>query len=219
MAVWDGFGEPQQNSPHTSKGSSDTADAEAAKTNLIEHMDAEETATWQDEAKLMAKNAAPMVLSSLLEYSLSTATMVTVGHLGAIELGAASLGSMIANFTAYNIYHGLATGQDSLCAQSYGSGAKHMVAVHFQRMSCFLLLVTIPIVALWSTAETILPAILPTKDANVAFLTARYLQVVAVGAPAYAIFESSKRCLQAQGVYTASCIILLICSPINAFMN
>ncbi|KAJ5133577.1 MATE efflux family protein [Penicillium atrosanguineum] len=217
MAVSGETSQPLPESLHTKDYT--PVDAEVANNHTDENIHTRESITWQGEAKQMSKNAAPIILSSILEYSLSTTTMIVVGRLGTTELGAASLGSMIANFTAYNVYHGLATGQDSLCAQAYGSGAKHMVAVHFQRMTCFLLLVTIPIIALWSAADIILPALLPTKDPSLAILTSRYLQVVAFGAPAYAMFESSKRYMQAQGVYTASFFILLICSPINAFMN
>ena len=173
--------------------------------------------TWQFEARSIGRNATPLALSCLLEYSLSTATMVTVGRLGTIELGAASLASMTANFTAYTVYHGLATSLDTLGAQAYGSGKRHLVSVHFQRTVYFLLLVTVPILALWSVADRILPRIFPHRDTAV--LAGRYLQVAALGTPAYAIFESAKRYLQVQGIYSASLYSLIICAPFNAFLN
>ncbi len=58
---------------------------------------------------------------------------------------------------------------------------------------------------------------MPEKD--VAVLAGRYLRIVLIGAPGYATFESGKRYLQAQGLFSASLYVLLICAPLNAFMN
>ena len=78
--------------------------------------------TWQREAKVIARYSAPLIITFLLQYSLTVASIVTVGHLGTTELGACSLASMTANITGYAIYQGLATSLDTLCAQAYGSG-------------------------------------------------------------------------------------------------
>ncbi|KAL2822973.1 mate-domain-containing protein [Aspergillus granulosus] len=173
--------------------------------------------TWRREAKVIGKNAAPLVVTFLLQYSLTVASIFTLGHLGKKELGAVSLASMSASITGYAVYQGLATSLDTLCAQAYGSGKKKLVGLQMQRMVYFLWAITIPIAVLWYYADKILIRIVPEED--VAKLAGLYLKVVALGAPGYACFESGKRFVQAQGIFSASLYVLLICAPLNAFMN
>lgn len=94
--------------------------------------------TWQRESKVLTRYSAPLILTFLLQYSLTAASIFAVGHLGTIELGAVSLASMTANITGYAIYQGLATSLDTLCAQAYGSGRKKLVGLQMQRMVCSL---------------------------------------------------------------------------------
>ncbi|OAX80667.1 hypothetical protein ACJ72_04991 [Emergomyces africanus] len=173
--------------------------------------------TWGREAKVLSRYTAPLMITFLLQYSLTVASIFTVGHLGKVELGAVSLASMTANITGYSIYHGLSTSLDTLCAQAFGSGKKHLVGLHMQRMVYFLWVMTIPIGFVWYFADRILMAIVPEKE--VAVLAGLYLKVVLLGAPGYACFESGKRFVQAQGLFSAGLMVLLICAPLNAFFN
>ncbi|KAB8223304.1 mate-domain-containing protein [Aspergillus novoparasiticus] len=173
--------------------------------------------TWRREAQVIGKNAAPLMATFLLQYSLTVASIFTLGHLGKKELGAVSLASMSANITGYAVYQGLATSLDTLCAQAYGSGRKKLVGLQMQKMVFFLCTISIPIAVLWFFADKILMKIVPEKD--VAALAGLYLKVVILGAPGYACFESGKRYVQAQGLFSASLYVLLICAPLNAFMN
>jgi MATE family multidrug resistance protein len=63
--------------------------------------------SWQRETKTIFKYSLPMVITFILQYTLTVASIFTVGHLGPIELGAVSLASMTANITGYAIYQGL----------------------------------------------------------------------------------------------------------------
>lgn len=173
--------------------------------------------TWKREALVISRYATPLVLTFLLQYSLTVASIFTVGHLGKRELGAVSLASMSASITGYAVYQGLATSLDTLCAQAYGSGKKKLVGLQMQRMVIFLWTVTIPIALLWFFADKILMKIVPDQD--VASLAGLYLKVLVLGAPGYACFESGKRYMQAQGLFSASLYVLLICAPLNGFMN
>ena len=47
--------------------------------------------TWQREAKVLVSYSAPLILTFILQYSLTMASIFVVGHLGKIELGAVSL--------------------------------------------------------------------------------------------------------------------------------
>ncbi|EDN03210.1 conserved hypothetical protein [Histoplasma mississippiense (nom. inval.)] len=118
--------------------------------------------TWRREAKVLSKYTVPLMITFILQYSLTVASIFTVGHLGKVELGAVSL-------------------------------------------------------AIWFFAERILMVIVPEKD--VAVLTGLYLKIVLLGAPGYACFESGKRFVQAQGLFSAGLVVLVICAPLNAFLN
>jgi MATE family multidrug resistance protein len=152
-----------------------------------------------------------------LQYSFSLVTLFVVGHIGTDELGAVSLATMTANITGLAVYEGLATSLDTLCAQAYGSGRKEMVGLHLQRMILFMLLVTLPIGAIWLSSGWILAALVPEKE--LAHLAGRYLSILLAGAPGYAIFEAGKRFTQAQGLFNASLFVLLIATPVNILLN
>lgn len=173
--------------------------------------------TWQREAKTLWRYSSPLVVTFVLQYSLTVASIFTVGHLGTVELGAVSLASMTANISGYAIYQGLATSLDTLCAQAYGSGRRHLVGLQLQRMVYFLWTLTIPIGIVWLSAEKILELIVPEQKS--AQLAGLYLRVLLIGAPGYACFESGKRFVQAQGLFSATTYVLLIAAPLNAFMN
>ena len=173
--------------------------------------------TWQREAKVLATYSLPLMATFLLQYSLTLASVFAVGHIGTAELGAVSLASMTANITGYAVYQGLATSLDTLCAQAYGSGRKKLVGLQMQRMIYFLWAITVPIGIIWLLSEQILLAIVP--EPAVAELAGMYLKIVLIGAPGYAAFEAGKRFVQAQGLFSASLYVLIICAPFNAFMN
>lgn len=173
--------------------------------------------SWQREGLVMARFSAPLMVTFVLQYSLTVASIFTLGHKGNIELGAASLASMSANITGIAIYQGLATSLDTLCAQAYGSGRKQLVGLQMQRMIYFLWVITIPIGIVWLSSDIILRRIVPEPE--VARLAGLYLKVMLFGAPGYVVFESAKRFFQAQGLFSASLYVLLVCAPLNAFMN
>ncbi|KAJ9628460.1 hypothetical protein H2203_002358 [Taxawa tesnikishii (nom. ined.)] len=173
--------------------------------------------TWQREAKTIATYSVPLMVTFTLQYSLTVASIFTVGHMGTAELGGVSLAGMTANITGYAIYQGLATSLDTLCAQAYGSGHKKLVGLQMQRMTYFLWIVTIPIAIVWLLADKILLHIVP--EPAVANLAGLYLRVVLAGAPGFAAFEAGKRFVQAQGLFSASLYVLLFCAPFNAFLN
>lgn len=183
---------------------------EAVKAGLI-------NTTWRREAEVIIRYSAPLMVTFLLQYSLTVASIFTIGHLGKEELGAVSLASMTVSITGNAVYSGLATSLDTLCAQAYGSGKRKLVGLQMLRMIYFLLVVTIPIATLWYYSENILAKIVPEK--RVAEMAGLYLKVALLGLPGYACFESGKRYLQAQGVFSASLYVLIICAPLNAFMN
>lgn len=173
--------------------------------------------SWPVESKLLARYSTPLFVTYLLQYSFQTTTVIVAGRLGTNELGAVSLASMTANVTGLAIYEGLATSLDTLCSQAYGGGKKELVGLHVQRMVYLLLLVTIPIGAIWFCSPWILEALVPEKE--LAQLAGTYLRIFLMGMPGYAMFEAGKRLVQAQGDFTGSMAVLFICAPLNIVLN
>lgn len=115
---------------------------------------------------------------------------------------------MSAAITCIAPFQGLATSLDTLCAQAYGSGHKHLVGLQFQRMTYFLFLLTVPIAVLWMNAESILRQMVP--DAESARLAGLYMKVNIIGMPGIILFEGGKRFTQAQGPFR----LRHTCSPL-----
>ena len=114
-------------------------------------------------------------------------------------------------------FQGLATSLDTLCAQAYGSGHKHLVGLQCQRMVCFLFALSGPVIVLWCFSESILGAIVPEPES--ARLAGLYLKVMIFSIPGMILFEVGKRFTQAQGLFHATTYVLLIAAPINIFVN
>ncbi|KAI1776908.1 multidrug and toxin extrusion protein [Hypoxylon cercidicola] len=173
--------------------------------------------TWQREAKTIATYSRSLILTFLLQYSVNIASIFAVGRIGKVELGAVSLATMSANILCYAPMQGLATSLDTLCAQAYGSGHKHLVGLQLQRMLYFLWSLTIPVAILFFFAKDILLLIVP--DPRSAELAGLYLRIVTAGVPGFAAFEGGKRFVQSQGLFIATTYVLLIAAPLNILVN
>lgn len=124
---------------------------------------------------------------------------------------------MTANILCYAPMQGLATSLDTLCAQAYGSGHKHLVGLQLQRMIYFLWSLVIPASVLFFFAEDILMHIVP--DPRSAELAGLYLRIVTIGVPGFAAFEAGKRFVQSQGLFVATTYVLIIAAPLNILVN
>lgn len=182
-----------------------------------EEADDKSATAWKKELKVLLKYSLPLILSSILQYTLTGTSVIAVGHLGKKELGAVTLAFMTANVTGYCVYAGLATCLDTLCAQAYGAGKSHLVGLHLQRMVYFLWLTTIPIAAIWLSGTQILLLIIPERES--AELAGLFLKLLVLGAPGFAAFEAGKRFVLAQGLFNANLYVLLVCAPLNALMH
>ncbi|OAA58155.1 Multi antimicrobial extrusion protein [Cordyceps fumosorosea ARSEF 2679] len=123
---------------------------------------------------------------------------------------------MTAAMTCLAPFIGLATSLDTLCAQAYGDGRKHLVGLQCQRCFWFLCCAAIPVAVLWLSSEPILARIV---DAETARLAGLYLKIMTLSIPAYITFETGKRILQAQGLFREISYIILVVAPINILVN
>jgi len=210
-----------ENDPLLGGGRRPAAAAHEEEVHLDEQWDAAVAAgqiktTWQREAKTIATYSRSLIVTFLLQYSLTMASIFAVARLGTLELGAVTLASMTANITFYAPIQGLATSLDTLCAQAFGSGHKQLVGLYLQRMVYFLWILIIPISVVWLNAERILSTMIPADSAK---LAASYLRIILLGTPGYAAFEAGKRFVQAQGLFSATTYVLLIAAPTNMALN
>lgn len=173
--------------------------------------------TVKSEIKVLASYSIPLIFTFLLEQMFPVVCSLTVGHLGKTELAAVSLASMTTNIT-YAVFEGIATSLDTLCPLAYGAGKYYSVGVHMQRCVAFSMVVFVPFGFVWWFSEPILSCVMPNEP-ELIHLTSKFLRVSILGAPAYIVFESMKRFLQAQGIFDAGIYVLMICAPLNIFMS
>ncbi len=115
------------------------------------------------------------------------------------------------------IYSGFVSALDSLLPAAYSSAHPWTVGVWTQRMGLILIVLLLPITAIWWAAESILLAL--GQDPIIAELAARYLFVLSFALPAYAGFETLRRYLQAQGLFSAPTVAVGLASIINVPLN
>jgi MATE family multidrug resistance protein len=185
--------------------------------SIILKSDGDFDTTWRIESSLLFKYSAPLILTYLLQYSYNLVMVIVAGQLGAEELAAASLASMTANITGLCVFEGMATSLDTLTSQAYGSGRKKLVGLHVQRMWAMMLVAVIPIGAIWISSPWILQRLVP--EPKLATLAGTFLRYYLIGVPGYAMFEAGKRFMQAQGNFTASLVVVMICAPLNILWN
>lgn len=177
-----------------------------------------QTTTSLIELKALVKSSIPLVMTFLLQNSLSTVSVFSVGHLGAAELAAVSMGVMTANITGYSTIQGIATALDTLCPQAFGAKNYHLVGIYLQKCTALIFVVMFPILIVWLFfGHSLIKLVVP--DPETAKFAAVYLQYITPGIPAYIVFECGKRFLQAQGVYHISTYVLLVAAPSNLIMN
>jgi hypothetical protein len=188
----------------TSAGYGTLADPDELEALLGQDEEEIETSAGK-EAWLLCKYSVPLMVTYLLQYGFSLVTIFVVGHIGTDELGAVSLATMTANITGFAVYEGLATSLDTLCAQAYGSGKKEQVGLHLQRMAIFMLLITIPIGAVWVCSGWILAALVPEKE--LAMLAGKYLRILLIGNLTLGYSKAIHQSAPWHGVLTLRCSI------------
>lgn len=172
------------------------------------------------ETKVLFKYSIPLIITFLLQYSLTVASVFSVGRLGSTQLAAVSLSSMTANISGYAIIQGVSTCLDTLCAQAYGRLDFNAVGLHFIRCCYLLFILYVPMFILWFfLSKPILLFIIGNENPELIILATTYLKVLGFGLPGFILFENSKHFLQSQGIFHASTYVLIVCAPLNALLN
>ncbi|KAM0746448.1 MATE efflux family protein [Meredithblackwellia eburnea MCA 4105] len=170
----------------------------------------------KQELSILLKYMVPICGTHFLEYSLLVVTVISVGHLGTVELAASSLASMTSNVVALSVIQGFCTALDTLCPQAYTSKPKD-TSLYALRTFFLLLCLIVPQTIIFWNSEVILLGL--KQDPRVAERAATYLKVLSFGLPGYAGFECIRRWLQAQGLMLAPVITLIVAAPLNVVLN
>ncbi|KAA8524628.1 hypothetical protein F0562_011051 [Nyssa sinensis] len=94
-------------------------------------------ATWI-ELKLLFRLPAPAAAVYLINYVMSMFTQIFSGHLGNLELAAASLGNNGIQTFAYGIMLGMGSAVETLRGQAYGAQKYDMLGIYLQRSTVLL---------------------------------------------------------------------------------
>lgn len=206
-----------ENEPSTNSAIQDN-DFEAAEALLDQKPHSlSDTRTWRAELWLLFTYSVPLIGTYLLQYFYAVVTIFVAGHIGSDALAAASIGVTTMTIIGHAIFEGMATALDTLCAQAYGSGNLKGVGLNVQRMMLLMGVTAIPIGTFWIASPWVLA--LFVKQEYLAKMAGHFLQVSLIGLPGYAMFEAGKRFLQAQGEFNSSLVVLVICAPVNVFLN
>ncbi|KAL6332223.1 hypothetical protein AAG906_001938 [Vitis piasezkii] len=162
------------------------------------------TATWI-ELKLLFRLAAPAVLVYLINNAMSLSTRVFAGHLGNLELAAASLGNSGIQLFAYGLMLGMGSAVETLCGQAYGANRSEMLGIYLQRATVVLTATGFPLTVIYVFAKPIL--LLLGESSAVASEAAVFVYGLIPQIFAYAVNFPIQKFLQAQSIVAPSAII------------
>lgn len=146
-------------------------------------------------------------------------SMIWVGQLGTKEMAAMSLANMTLNCTSLSVIVGFASALEGMCSQAYTSGTRGASG------STLAAVRTMVILGMWMVPQALFlwnihPIFLRLHvHPPLAAMAAQALRILLFALPGYALFETSRRWLQAQAITSIPTIILLVVSPLNALLS
>ncbi|KAI9504129.1 mate-domain-containing protein, partial [Coemansia spiralis] len=168
----------------------------------------------KEEFRWLAASSVPVVVTYFLQFSLGFANFVAIGNLGAKEMAATSLAYMVSGVFALAPALGYASAMDTFCSSAFtASTDKTLVGLHFQRGIVAVTLHLIPVSFVFLNMERLM--LLLGQDAEIAELCGQYMRVFLPGVLPWALYECTKRYLQAQGIMRTSTIVILIAAPVH----
>ncbi|KAM7270357.1 hypothetical protein ACFE04_029571 [Oxalis oulophora] len=164
-------------------------------------------ATWL-ESKLLFYLAAPAVVVYAINYLMSMSTQIMAGHLGNLELAAASLGNNGIQVFAYGLMLGMGSAVETLCGQAFGANKYEMLGVYLQRSTILLTLTGILLSIMYIFAQPIL--LFLGESPEIASAAALFVYGLIPQIFAYAINFPIQKFLQAQSIVAPSAYISLV---------
>ncbi|XP_037438245.1 protein DETOXIFICATION 40-like [Triticum dicoccoides] len=140
----------------------------------------------------------------MINYLMSMSTQIFSGHLGTLELAAASLGNTGIQVFAYGLMLGMGSAMETLCRQAYGANKFDMLTIDMQRCTVLLMATGVPLTVMFTFSRPILvllgesPEIAPTA----VFVYGLIPQIFA-----YAANFPNQKFMQAQSIMAPSAYI------------
>ncbi|GFZ06328.1 MATE efflux family protein [Actinidia rufa] len=161
-------------------------------------------ASWI-ELKVLFRLAGPAVLMYMINNAMSMSTRIFAGHLGNLELAAASLGNQGIQLFAYGLMLGMGSAVETLCGQAYGAHKYEMLGIYLQRSTIVLTVTGLPLAVIYLLSEKIL--LLLGQSTAVAMQAAIFVYGLIPQIFAYAINFPIQKFLQAQSIVGPSAYI------------
>ncbi|XP_030533433.1 protein DETOXIFICATION 40-like isoform X2 [Rhodamnia argentea] len=161
-------------------------------------------ATWI-ELKTLFRLAAPAVIVYLLNNVTSMSTQIFCGHLGNLELAAASLGNNGIQIFAYGLMLGMGSAVETLCGQAYGAHKYEMLGIYLQRSTILLMATGIPVMFIYIFSKQLL--LLLGESTSIASSAAVFVYGLIPQIFAYAANFPIQKFLQSQSIVNPSAYI------------
>ncbi|XWS15582.1 hypothetical protein CRYUN_Cryun34aG0013100 [Craigia yunnanensis] len=133
------------------------------------------------ELRLLFRLAAPAVFVYMINNAMSLCTRVCCGHLGNLELAAASLGHSGIQLLFYGLMLGMGSAVETLCGQAYGALRYDMLGVYLQRSTIVLALTGIPLMMPYVLSKPILILLGEPTEVASASAAAVYVYAATLG--------------------------------------
>ncbi|XP_010930069.1 protein DETOXIFICATION 40 [Elaeis guineensis] len=157
------------------------------------------------EMKLLIHLAAPAVIVYMVNYLMSMSTQIFSGHLGNLELAAASLGNTGIQVFAYGLMLGMGSAVETLCGQAYGAHKYEMLGVYLQRSTILLMATGVPLAVIYGFSRPIL--VLLGESPEIAKAASIFVYGLIPQIFAYAANFPIQKFLQAQSIVAPSAYI------------
>ncbi|KAK2424385.1 MATE efflux family protein [Trifolium repens] len=157
------------------------------------------------ELKLLFFLAAPAVFVYLINYVMSMSTQIFCGHLGNLELAAASLGNTGIQVFAYGLMLGMGSAVETLCGQAFGAEKFDMLGIYLQRSTILLTITGFFLTVIYVLSEPIL--VLIGQSPRIASAAAIFVYGLIPQIFAYAVNFPIQKFLQAQSIVLPSAYI------------
>ncbi|KAK1304970.1 Protein TRANSPARENT TESTA 12 [Acorus calamus] len=157
------------------------------------------------EMKLLLKLAGPAVFVYMINYLMSMSTQIFSGHLGNLELAAASLGNTGIQVFTYGLMLGMGSAVETLCGQAYGARKYDMLGIYLQRSTILLTATGIPLTLTYIFSKPLLIAL--GESPEIASAAAVFVYGLIPQIFAYAANFPIQKFLQAQSIVLPSAYI------------
>lgn len=171
---------------------------------------------WRAEIVATLRIAAPLALTQLGQIAITTTDILVLGHLGARELAAASLGNAL-YWPCFLFGMGLASATSPLVAQALGAHRPRDARRAAQQGLIAAFLIALPLLLVLVNVGRILVAI--GQDAGLAADAQRFVNLLALGLPFAIGFIALRSFTTAFGRTRPVLLVTLLAVALNALLN